>query len=67
MKVKFESLLERLQKLELKVTKLEKRQEALEDSMLSLEDIKAIMEAERDFKQGKLIPWEKLKQELGIE
>jgi len=66
MRVKFESLLQRLQKLEARVARLERKQRALEDSILSMEDIKAIAEAERELKRGELVPWEKLKQELGI-
>jgi len=66
MRVKFESLLQRLQKLEARVARLERKQRALEDSILSMEDIKAIAEAERELKRGELVPWETLKQELEI-
>ena len=52
--------------MEARVARLERKQRALEDSILSMEDIKAIAEAERELKRGELVAWEKLKQELGI-
>ena len=55
---------EKVRKLELRVKKLEKRIDLVEDSFLSLEDMKAILQAEDDVKSGRLVPLSKIKSEL---
>ena len=57
-------LIERIKKLERKVEKLERRQELLEESLPSLEDLKALIEAEEDLKEGRVVPLSKIEEEL---
>ena len=57
-------LIERLKKLEREVKSLEKRQELLEESLPSFEDLKALIEAEEDLKKGRAIPLSKIEKEI---
>jgi len=51
--------------LERKVEKLERRQKLLEESLPSLEDLKALTEAEEDLEKGKVVHLSKIEEELG--
>ena len=62
--VKQAFIIERLERLEREIKKLERRQELLEESLPSLEDLKALLEAEEDLKKGKLVPLSKVEDEL---
>ena len=59
-----ELLIERIEKLEKEVEKLEIRQELLEEFLPSLEDLKALIEAEEDLKKGRVVPLSKIEEEL---
>ena len=58
-------LIKRIEKLERKVEKLERRQKLLEESLPSLEDLKALTEAEEDLEKGKVVHLSKIEEELG--
>ena len=57
-------LIERVERLEREVEKLERRQELLEESLPSLEDLKALIEAEEDLEKGRTVPLSKVEKEL---
>jgi len=59
-----EFFMEKLERLEREVKKLERRQELLEESFPSLEDLKALIEAEEDLKEGRVVPLSKIEEEL---
>ena len=59
-----EFFMEKLEKLEREVKSLERRQELLEESLPSLEDLKALIEAEEDLKRGRVVPLSKIEEEL---
>ena len=59
-----ELLIVRIEKLEKEVEKLEIRQELLEEFLPSLEDLKALIEAEEDLKEGRVVPLSKIEEEL---
>jgi len=56
--------LERIEKLEKQVRKLEARQKIMEEFLPTYEDIKALIEAEKDLKKGKIVPLEKIEKEM---
>jgi len=56
--------MERIERLEREVKKLERRQKLLEESLPSLEDLKALIEAEEDLKKGRVVPLSKIEEEL---
>ena len=62
--VEVEFMLEKLEKLEKEVKELEKRQKLLEDSVPSLDDIVALIEAEKDLRENKAIPLSEIESEL---
>lgn len=37
-----------------------------DDEPLTVEDLKAIEEAEEDIRQGRVTPWEEVKEEIGL-
>ena len=59
-----EFFIERLERLEKEIKSLERRQELLEESLPSLEDLKALIEAEEDLKKGRVVPLSKIEEEI---
>ena len=58
-----EFFMEKLERLEREVKSLERRQELLEESLPSLEDLKALIEAEEDLKKGRVVSLSKIEKD----
>jgi len=48
---------------EILIERLERRQELLEESLPSLEDLKALIEAEEDLKKGRVVSLSKIEKD----
>ncbi len=61
--MKQELLMKEISDIKSELSALKERQEQLEDSLLSVDDIKALAEAREDLKQKSTVPLSKIKRE----
>lgn len=61
-----EILIKEIKDIKKELSMLKERQEYLEDSLLSADDIKALAEAREDLRQKKTISLSEVKKELGV-